>query len=235
MCCKGLPHGHASSCPWAVSSLPYHGRVRLRRPGAKGFEDAERGLWRMRLPPGDALSARDLEPSRDPNPASSGPDAAAPCLKDCGADSAPARAAAQGGRAGAGNPGVDPARVPGFNDMAAQEGEVVGYWRAHSTLTHVVIRNAGHMVPHDRPLVAQARTCLLCHHSVPCQELLLLLTEGLLVHHSSMRSSRLGSTGLAHSEGSHRHEVVSELGDKPLPCVISSPYAACACNLPWCS
>ena len=26
------------------------------------------------------------------------------------------------------------------------DGQVVGYWREHSTLTHVVIRNAGHMV-----------------------------------------------------------------------------------------
>ena len=139
----------------------------MRRPGAKGFEDAERGLWRMRLPLGAESAARDLDPEHDPNPASSRPDGVAPCLSDCGADSAPAQAAAQGGRAEAEDPGVDHARAPGFNDTAAREGEVVGYWRAHSTLTHVVIRNAGHMVPHDRPLVAQARICLLCHYSVP--------------------------------------------------------------------
>ncbi|CAK0783932.1 hypothetical protein CVIRNUC_007135 [Coccomyxa viridis] len=33
---------------------------------------------------------------------------------------------------------------------------VVGYWKQHSLLTHVVLRNAGHMVPHYQPKVAQA-------------------------------------------------------------------------------
>ena len=157
-------HAHVKPCSWVVLPQTHHMRVCLRRPGAKGFEDAERGLWRMRLPPGAESSARDLDPSRDPNPASSRPNTAAPCLCDRGADSAPARTAASGGSAGAGNPGVNPARAPGFNNTAQREGEVVGYWHAHSTLTHVVIRNAGHMVPHDRPLVAQARTRLLCHY-----------------------------------------------------------------------
>ena len=119
----------------------------------------------MRLPPDAEQTARHPDPSQDPNAASPRPDVA-PCLEGCGANGAPARAAAQGGRAGAENPGIDSARTPGCNDTAAREGEVVGYWRAHSTLTHVVIRNAGHMVPHDRPLVAQARTCLLCHYPV---------------------------------------------------------------------
>ncbi|BDA47762.1 probable serine carboxypeptidase CPVL [Coccomyxa sp. Obi] len=40
--------------------------------------------------------------------------------------------------------------------IGGHHGRVVGYWREHSTLAHVVIRNAGHMVPHDQPLVAQA-------------------------------------------------------------------------------
>lgn len=31
---------------------------------------------------------------------------------------------------------------------------VLGYWKQHSTLTHVAVRNAGHMVPHDAPLAA---------------------------------------------------------------------------------
>jgi vitellogenic carboxypeptidase-like protein len=35
------------------------------------------------------------------------------------------------------------------------KGDVVGYWREYDTLTHVVIRNAGHMVPHDQPEVSQ--------------------------------------------------------------------------------
>eukprot|EP00775_Hariotina_reticulata_P013690 gene13690-13812_t len=32
---------------------------------------------------------------------------------------------------------------------------VLGYVKSHMRLTHVVIRNAGHMVPHDRPVVSQ--------------------------------------------------------------------------------
>lgn len=160
-----------------VIPSPYHGRVRLRRPGAKGFEDAERGLWRMRLPSGAEPSVPDLDANPGPNAAASRPNAA-PCLGDCGASGAPRQAAAQGGRAGAGSPGADLAGAPGLNDTAQREGEVVGYWRAHSTLAHVVIRNAGHMVPHDRPLVAQARTHLLCHDPVlrKCRPRLVLVS-----------------------------------------------------------
>lgn len=37
-----------------------------------------------------------------------------------------------------------------------QFGELVlGYVKTHKRLTHLVIRNAGHMVPHDRPVVSQ--------------------------------------------------------------------------------
>lgn len=36
------------------------------------------------------------------------------------------------------------------------KGDVVGYWKTYGTLTHVVVRNAGHMVPHDQPAVSQA-------------------------------------------------------------------------------
>ncbi len=54
-------------------------------------------------------------------------------------------------------PTTDPALILAGRAAAKSEGEVVGYWREHSTLSHVVIRNAGHMVPHDRPVVAQAR------------------------------------------------------------------------------
>ena len=35
-------------------------------------------------------------------------------------------------------------------------GRVLGYWKEWDTLTHVVIRNAGHMVPRDDPLTSQA-------------------------------------------------------------------------------
>lgn len=38
----------------------------------------------------------------------------------------------------------------------ADHGEqVLGYVKSHRRLSHVVIRNAGHMVPHDRPVVSQ--------------------------------------------------------------------------------
>lgn len=32
---------------------------------------------------------------------------------------------------------------------------VAGYWKHHQSLTSVVIKDAGHMVPRDQPLVAQ--------------------------------------------------------------------------------
>ena len=35
-------------------------------------------------------------------------------------------------------------------------GRVLGYWKEWDTLTHVVIRDAGHMVPRDDPLTSQA-------------------------------------------------------------------------------
>jgi vitellogenic carboxypeptidase-like protein len=33
--------------------------------------------------------------------------------------------------------------------------QVLGYVKTHKHLTHLVVRNAGHMVPHDRPVVSQ--------------------------------------------------------------------------------
>lgn len=32
---------------------------------------------------------------------------------------------------------------------------VAGYWKQFQTLTQVIIRNTGHMVPHDNPLYGQ--------------------------------------------------------------------------------
>ncbi|KAF8072930.1 SCPL50 [Scenedesmus sp. PABB004] len=40
-------------------------------------------------------------------------------------------------------------RDPEFGDR------VLGFVKSHARLSHVVIRNAGHMVPHDRPVVSQ--------------------------------------------------------------------------------
>ena len=36
-------------------------------------------------------------------------------------------------------------------------GRVLGYWRHYDSLTHVVIKNAGHMVPRDDTLTSQAK------------------------------------------------------------------------------
>ncbi|KAK9835972.1 hypothetical protein WJX81_002745 [Elliptochloris bilobata] len=129
--------GPALNEPW-IESLDW--------PGARGFEDAERELWRLDLPPGADAA--------DPDPSPSPPQA---CAGGCGAAGGPVSAAGQGVGAARGrvlDPIDDLARAshPG---TARRGGEVVGYWREHATLTHVVIRNAGHMVPHDRPLVAQ--------------------------------------------------------------------------------
>jgi vitellogenic carboxypeptidase-like protein len=33
--------------------------------------------------------------------------------------------------------------------------QILGYLKTHKHLTHLIIRNAGHMVPHDRPVVSQ--------------------------------------------------------------------------------
>jgi vitellogenic carboxypeptidase-like protein len=34
-------------------------------------------------------------------------------------------------------------------------GEVAGFYKSYGPLAQLVVRNAGHMVPHDRPEVAQ--------------------------------------------------------------------------------
>jgi len=36
-----------------------------------------------------------------------------------------------------------------------EDGAPLGYIKQHSRLRHVVIRNVGHMAPHDNPLVCQ--------------------------------------------------------------------------------
>ena len=48
--------------------------------------------------------------------------------------------------------------VEGSDALAAEGGDkvVVGYWKGHSTLTHVIIRNAGHMVCPFTPLQKRA-------------------------------------------------------------------------------
>ena len=39
---------------------------------------------------------------------------------------------------------------------AASAAPVVGYWRSGGGLDHVTVRNGGHMLPHDQPVVALA-------------------------------------------------------------------------------
>lgn len=34
-------------------------------------------------------------------------------------------------------------------------GRIGGYWKTYDTLDVLVLRNTGHMVPHDNPLVGQ--------------------------------------------------------------------------------
>jgi len=40
-------------------------------------------------------------------------------------------------------------------DLWRINGRVAGYWKHYNTLTHVVIRNTGHMTPHDNPMYNQ--------------------------------------------------------------------------------
>ncbi len=103
------------------------GRQRARRPGAEGFKQAERQLWRV-----DASLAADA-PGAGAGPAglrggatSGDANGPAPSAAARYADADP------GGSA----PGLDPA--PAGRGAARHEGEVVGYWREHATLSHVV-------------------------------------------------------------------------------------------------
>ena len=43
---------------------------------------------------------------------------------------------------------------------------VVGYWKHHNSLTTVVLKDAGHMVPRDQPLVTQAMIEAWVQHSL---------------------------------------------------------------------
>lgn len=43
---------------------------------------------------------------------------------------------------------------------------VAGYWKHHQLLTTVVIKDAGHMVPRDQPLVAQTMIEAWVQHSL---------------------------------------------------------------------
>ena len=43
---------------------------------------------------------------------------------------------------------------------------VAGYWKHHQSLTTVVIKDAGHMVPRDQPLVAQTMIEAWVQHSL---------------------------------------------------------------------
>ena len=104
------------------------GRWRTCRPGAEGFEQAERQLWRV-----DASLAADA-PGAGAGPAGLRGGAAA---SDAGGR--PPSAAASDAEAGP--DGSEPSLGTPAGRGAARhkdEGEVVGYWREHATLSHVV-------------------------------------------------------------------------------------------------
>ncbi|KAK9836018.1 hypothetical protein WJX81_006526 [Elliptochloris bilobata] len=102
--------GPATNEPW-IRALQWHGQ--------RGFNRAERRLWRM-------------------------PSALAPLGGSAG-EPVPAPHTAE-------NSSADkPASAKGSEENTA----VVGYWRQHDRLTHVVVRNAGHMSPGDQPWVAK--------------------------------------------------------------------------------
>jgi len=103
------------------------GRQCARRPGAEGFEQAERQLWRVDASlaadaPGAGAEPTGLRGGAAPGDAGGPPPSAA--ARD-----------ADAGRAGSA-PGLGPA--PAGRGAARREGEVVGYWREHATLSHVV-------------------------------------------------------------------------------------------------
>ena len=49
-----------------------------------------------------------------------------------------------------------PSSSPSSNSSPATAAPVVGYWRSGGGLDHVTVRNGGHMLPHDQPVVALA-------------------------------------------------------------------------------
>lgn len=54
-----------------------------------------------------------------------------------------------------GHAGFSKAKRELWRDGARFGDQVLGFWKQHENLTHVMIRNTGHMVPHDRPGVGQ--------------------------------------------------------------------------------
>lgn len=51
-------------------------------------------------------------------------------------------------------------------ERRSSPGQVVGYRRTQGPLTHVVLRNAGHMAPHDQPEAAVAMMATWLHCNV---------------------------------------------------------------------
>ncbi len=116
-----------------MHDLPWHGRVQ--------FNAAKRDLWRLQLPEeqGEATAARPGSRAAEGqalplSPSQLRPQQCCACMS-------------YGYNAGNSVAWQEDAAV-GVDERAGKKprGQVVGYWREHSTLTHVVIRNAGHMV-----------------------------------------------------------------------------------------
>jgi carboxypeptidase C (cathepsin A) len=50
---------------------------------------------------------------------------------------------------------ADPGNLRAAGEVWEVEGRRAGWARSLGNLTHAVVRNAGHMVPHDRPVEAK--------------------------------------------------------------------------------
>ena len=112
--------------------------MNLDWPGKAGFFQAKRHIWRMGQ--GTSNFLQDAEDSLGiaPNTTDNGLPAADSALRLAQHDAA-------------GNEKLQP---------------VAGYWKHHQLLTTVVIKDAGHMVPRDQPLVAQAMIEAWVQHSL---------------------------------------------------------------------
>lgn len=117
--------GPASTEEW-LSQLEWEGRQQ--------FMAAKRRLWRV-VRSEEGNEELQMAPPRAAT-------AAAANLSET-LSAAPASSAAA---AAAGGPGQQRSR-PGA--------ELAGYWKRHDTLSHVVVRDAGHMVPRDQPVATR--------------------------------------------------------------------------------
>lgn len=126
---------------------------RLTWSASKDFRRATRALWRLkeavvddeRFGGGcsDAEGGASSSPSSSPSSSSSSPEGLG------------GNAIATGSLFAVDERASLPSSPSSSSDAAAAA-PVVGYWRKGGGLDHVTVRNAGHMLPHDQPVVALA-------------------------------------------------------------------------------